>query len=149
MIFPCEILPSCSSLSTSNLSEIMKNVHVFLIKTANSLPTDNVWWIDSNSYSQGGMFSKQEWSTDAFISLLISWRLTSLLVVTLKLTILLSVTHVNRTHFSAIPLRKSVTWLRCKHCMVIASSQAGQLLITFLQTKLAHKHFELIRHIEL
>ena len=65
------------------------------------------------------------------------WRLTSLLVVTLKLTILLSVTHVKRTHFSAIPLRKSVTWLRC---MAIASSQAGQLLITFLQTKHAHKH---------
>ena len=80
MVFPCEILPSlCSSLSTSNLSEIMKNVHVFLIKTANSLmsshpglPTDNVWWIDSNSYSQEGMFSKQEWSTDAYISLFVT-----------------------------------------------------------------------------
>ena len=24
-----------------------------------------------------------------------------------------------------------VTWLRCKHCMAIASSQAGQVLITF------------------
>ena len=65
--------------STSNLSEIMKNVHVFLIKTANSLmsshpglPTDNVWWIDSNSYSQEGMFSKQEWSTDAYISLFVT-----------------------------------------------------------------------------
>ena len=66
MVFPCEILPSlCSSLSTSNLSEIMKNVHVFLIKAANSLmsshpglPTNNVWWIDSNSYSQEGMSSK-------------------------------------------------------------------------------------------
>ena len=80
MVFPCEILPSlCTSLSTSNLSEIMKNVHVFLIKTANSLmsshpglPTDNVWWIDSNSYSQEGMFSKQEWSTDAYISLFVT-----------------------------------------------------------------------------
>ena len=58
MVFPCEILPSlCSSLSTSNLSEIMTNVHVFLIKIANNLmsshpglPTNNVWWIDSNSY---------------------------------------------------------------------------------------------------
>ena len=64
-IFPCEILPSlCSSLTTSNLSEIMKNVHVFLIKAANSLmsshpglPTNNVWWIDSNSSSQEGMSS--------------------------------------------------------------------------------------------
>ena len=33
----------------------------------------------------------------------------------------------------------TVTWLRCKHCMAIASSQAGQVLITFLQTKHAHK----------
>ena len=80
MVFPCEILPSlCGSLSTSNLSEIMKNVHVFLIKAANSLmsshpglPTDNLWWIDSNSYSQEGMSSKQEWSTDAYISLFVT-----------------------------------------------------------------------------
>ena len=77
MVFPCEILPSlCSSLSTSNLSEIMKNVHVFLIKAANSLmsshpglPTNNVWWIDSNFSSQEGMSSKHEWSTDAYSSL--------------------------------------------------------------------------------
>ena len=62
----CEILPPlCSSLSTSNLSEIMKNMHVFLIKAANSLmsshpvlPMNNVWWIDSNSSSQEGMSSK-------------------------------------------------------------------------------------------
>ena len=80
MVFPCEILPSlCSSLSTSNLSEIMKNVHVFLIKAANSLmsshpglPTNNVWWIDSNSYSQEGMSSKQKWSTDAYSSLFVT-----------------------------------------------------------------------------
>ena len=65
-----------SSLSTSNLSEIMKNMDVFLIKATNSLmsshqglPTSNVWWIDSNSNSQEGMSSKQEWSTDAYSSL--------------------------------------------------------------------------------
>ena len=32
----------------------------------------NVWWIDSNSYSQEGMSSKQEWSTDAYISLFVT-----------------------------------------------------------------------------
>ena len=51
----------------------------------------------------------------------------------LKLTILLSVMHVNHTHFSATPLKKAtVTWLRCKHCMAIASSHAGWVLITLL-----------------
>ena len=63
-------------------------------------------------------------------------RLTSLLVVTLpKFTLksfLLSLTHVNHTHFSAMQADTSkkvtVTWLlRCKHYMVIASSQAGQV----------------------
>ena len=56
-----------NSLSTSNLSEIMKNMHVFLIKAAYSLmsshpglPTSNVWWIDSNSYSQESMSSKNK-----------------------------------------------------------------------------------------
>ena len=80
MVFPCEILPSlCSSLSTSNLSEIMKNMHVFLIKTANSLmsshpglPTDNVWWIDSNPIVKKACLAKQEWSTDAYISLFVT-----------------------------------------------------------------------------
>ena len=77
MVFPCEILPSLgSSLSTSNLSEIMKNMHVFLIKATNSrhpgLPMDNVWWMDSTSYSQEGMSSKQEWSTDEYISLFVT-----------------------------------------------------------------------------
>ena len=82
MVFPCEILPSlCSSLSTSNLSEILKNVHVFLIKTANSLlsshpglPKDNVWWIDSNSYSQEGMLANKNGAlmhTFLYLSLLI------------------------------------------------------------------------------
>ena len=68
-----------SSLSTSNLSETMKNMHVLLIKAANSLmsshpglPMSNVWWIDSNSYSQEGMSSKQEWSTDAYSSLFVT-----------------------------------------------------------------------------
>ena len=58
------------------VSSIMKNVHVFLIKAAaNSLmsshpglpmkpsshpglPMKNFWWIDSNSYSQESMSSK-------------------------------------------------------------------------------------------
>ena len=65
--------------------------------------------------------AKQEWSTDAYNSLLVTihYTLFDLLAIryletdittcSLKLTILLSVTHVNRTHFSAIglPLRKS------------------------------------------
>ena len=63
-------------------------------------PNDNN--IESNH--QRSYIVEKHTSGDAYI-----WRLTSVLVVTLKLTILLSVTHVNRTHFSAIPLRKSVT----------------------------------------
>ena len=61
-------------------------------------------------------------------------RLTSLLVVMLpKFTsLLLLVTHINHTHFSAMQAdtSKKVTvtrLLRCKHYMVIASSQADQV----------------------
>ena len=64
--------------------------------------------------------AKQEWSTDAYNSLLVTihYTLFDLLAIRYletdlttcslkKMTILLSVTHVNRTNFSAIPLRKS------------------------------------------
>ena len=43
-----------------------------------------------------------------------------------------------------------VMWLLiCKHYIAIASSQSGVGLITFLYTKHAHEHFELIIHAEL
>ena len=48
-----------NSLSTSNFSEMIKNVHVFLVKGVNSLmsshlgsPMKNIGWFDSNSLSR-------------------------------------------------------------------------------------------------
>ena len=58
-----------------------------------------------------------------------TWKLTSLLLVTLPKSLLLSVTHVNHFHFSAMQAdtTKIVTWLlRYKYCIAKVSSQADQ-----------------------
>ena len=53
------------------------------------------------------------------------WRLTSLLVVALNDNSAFSDACKSYTHFSATSKKVTVTWLRCKHCMAITSSQAG------------------------
>ena len=132
------------------MAEMIKNIHVFLIKAANGLmpshpgpPTANIWWLNSNSLWTRHV--QQNKNGALMQSLLIKppevrhcrkayiWRLTSDCRNSHS-SLLLSVMHVNHIHFSAMQADTSkkvtVTWLlRCKQYMVIASSRAGQIQV--------------------
>ena len=70
-------------------------------------------------------------------------------------TWLLSVTHVNPTHFSATQADTSkkvtcmVDKLQTLHCQSEQSGRSGLGPITFLQTEHEHERFELIIRIDL
>ena len=148
------------------------------------LPMKNVWWIDSNSYSQEAMSSKtrmEHWClqfsichyslhTLDFVGHPIFQLESILMTITLNqttrgqtlwrsvhletdITTCSHIAEIDNSAFSDVcksypflcSTSKKVTgtWLRCKHCMAIASSPAGQVLITSLQAKYVHKHYEL------
>ena len=59
-------------MGVGEMAPIRHNSSYTVVSRKRALLTDNVWWINSNSYSQEGMFSEQEWSTDAYISLFVT-----------------------------------------------------------------------------